>query len=261
MGGTLSASDQSIRRVAGWLRDAERVAVLTGAGVSAESGVPTFRGEGGLWRRHDPMELATPEAFRRDPRGVWAWYRWRQGLVRRCAPNAGHEALVALERRVPEFLMATQNVDGLHAAAGSEALIELHGNLFADRCTRCGDVSSSWDLALGFDVDPEDPTSDPELPSCDACGGLTRPGVVWFGESLPDGAMERAGEAAATADVLLVIGTSGVVYPAAGLAAIASRSGGKVVVVNIEGSAHDSVADITLLGGSAGILPRVLEAM
>ena len=253
-------TEQAVAQVAGWLRDAERVVALTGAGVSAESGVPTFRGDNGLWRNHDPMSLATPDAFRRDPRGVWAWYRWRQALVRRCQPNAGHLALAELERRVPNFVLATQNVDGLHRAAGSTDVIELHGNLFADRCTRCGHVRSAWDDALGFEVDPGAPERDPELPSCERCGGLTRPGVVWFGENLPEGALERAGRAAASSDLLLVVGTSGVVYPAAGLASIAARAGARVVVVNPQQSAHDGVADLTVSASSADALPRLLEA-
>lgn len=250
-----------IDQAARWLADAERVVVLTGAGVSAESGVPTFRGAEGLWRRHDPMSLATPEAFARDPRGVWAWYRWRQRLVGACTPNDGHRALVELQRRVPGFLLVTQNVDGLHHVAGSTDVVTLHGDLFADRCTVCGAVEDAHARPTCDDIDPDDPAKDPALPTCAACGGLTRPGVVWFGESLPDGAMERAAHAASRADVLLVAGTSGVVYPAAGLATIARRGGGKVVVINLDASPHDDTAHLSLRGRSGELLPRIMAAM
>lgn len=245
--------------VAEWIRDAERVVVLTGAGVSAESGVPTFRGAEGLWRKHDPMELATPEAFERDPRGVWAWYRWRQDLIRGCAPNAGHHALAKLQRSVPDFLLVTQNVDGLHVTAGSTDVVELHGNIYADRCTRCDTVTPAYDRAPSPDIREDDPSRDPPLPECPACGGLTRPGVVWFGESLPEGAMERATDAARRADVLLVAGTSGVVYPAAGLAAVTARAGGRVVVINPGETPHASLADVVLSGPSASVLPALLS--
>ena len=247
-----------IDEVRGWLSVATRVLVLSGAGASAESGVPTFRGAGGLWRKHDAMSLATPEAFRRDPRGVWAWYRWRQMLVRRCAPNAGHRALVQLEQRCEEFLVATQNVDGLHTEAGSQHVVELHGNLFADRCVECDTTASSWDAAAHFDVDPERPETDPELPVCSWCGGLMRPGVVWFGESLPVEAFHAAERAARTADVLLIVGTSGVVYPAAGLADVAARAGANVAVLNPDASPHESLAHATLRGPSAEILPLLI---
>ncbi len=234
---------------------------LTGAGISAESGVPTFRGEEGLWRSHDPMSLATPGAFHNDPRGVWAWYRWRQQLVAQCEPNAAHFAIARLEDAAPEFLLATQNVDGLHARAGSKNLIELHGNMFADRCTACGaPAPGALERAASWSVEPDNPSSDPELPSCGVCGGLTRPGVVWFGEMLPPGAMECATDAAAAADVLLVVGTSGVVYPAAGLSSVTRRSGGKVIVVNLDASPHDDVASLTLAGKAGELVPALVDA-
>ena len=249
---------RELDRAADWLAQAQQVVALTGAGISAESGVPTFRGPGGLWRRRDPMTLATPEAFAADPRGTQAWYRWRQQLVAQCTPNPAHHALVRLEQARPGFVLATQNVDGLHRVAGSEALIELHGNLFADRCVACHAPHDGRALAAASEVDPEDPGADPEPDRCTACGDLLRPGVVWFGEALPDGAIERAAEAAERAELLLVIGTSGVVYPAAGLAALTKRAGGRVLVLNLEASAHDDVADLTLLGPAGKVLPALL---
>ena len=178
-----------------------RVVVMTGAGVSADSGIPTFRGPGGLWRNFRPEELATPEAFQRDPALVWEWYEWRRGLIREAQPNAAHEAIA----RLPDALVVTQNVDGLHARAGSHDVIELHGNVFRVRCVREGNPRMHVDAF-------------PDLPPRCACGALLRPDVVWFGEALPEDAMPRAYAALQTADLLLVIGTSGVVYPAAGLA-------------------------------------------
>ena len=244
----------ALARAAALLAGARRVVALTGAGISAESGVPTFRGAEGLWRTHDPMQLATPKGFQRRPRDVWAWYRWRQALVRRCAPNAGHAALVRLEDRLGDgFTLVTQNVDGLHARAGSRRVYELHGNLFRDRCTQCQrgvDVSGAPDVP----VDPDDPTRDPPLPACGACGGLLRPGVVWFREALPMRVLEAAEEAVAHGELLLVIGTSGVVYPAAGLAGLARRAGGRVVVINPEPTPHGAVADVVLQGGAGAVL-------
>ncbi|HET8797447.1 MAG TPA: NAD-dependent protein deacylase, partial [Thermoanaerobaculia bacterium] len=180
------------------------VAVLTGAGVSADSGIPTFRGPGGLWRNFRPEELATPEAFRRDPALVWEWYEWRRGLIREAKPNAAHEAIARLE----DAAVITQNVDGLHARAGSRNIVELHGNLFRVRCVREGTRAMR-----------EEPFS--EIPPRCACGALLRPDVVWFGEALSQDALAAAAAAVSGAGVVLIIGTSGVVYPAAGLVRLA----------------------------------------
>jgi NAD-dependent deacetylase len=227
------------------LARARAVAVLTGAGISAESGVPTFRGASGLWRTHRAEDLATPGAFARDPRLVWEWYDWRRGLVEAAEPNAGHRALVELERRVPAFTLVTQNVDGLHARAGSRNLIHLHGSLWTLRCVRCG-------------AEREDRTTPlPALPPRCRCGGLERPGVVWFGETLPDGALERAAAAVAAADLVLVVGTSAVVYPAAGLVPLALDRGVPVIEVNLEDTTF-SDRTIGLRGPAGTILPALV---
>jgi NAD-dependent deacetylase len=201
------------------LRAARSVVILTGAGISAESGIPTFRdSQTGLWARYDPHELATPQAFERDPRLVMSWYRWRSGLVAQSQPNSGHSAIAEIERRVPEFTLITQNVDGLHIQAGSQKIIELHGNINRLRCTACSYSVTGW---------PEDP-----LPTCPKCGNLLRPDVVWFGEPLPANALRAALEASRRCDMFFSIGTSGVVEPAASLPYEALRAGATVVEVN-----------------------------
>lgn len=229
-----------------WLAGARSVAVLTGAGISAESGIPTFRGDGGLWRQHRAEELATPEAFARDPRLVWEWYGWRRGLIAEARPNAAHHALVELEARAPGFTLITQNVDGLHDAAGSRRILKLHGDIWRLRCTVCG---SNW---------PDRRVPLPSLPPHCGCGGMARPGVVWFGEALPEGIMEEAAHAVRGAEVFLVIGTSAVVYPAAGLIPAAREAGARVVEINIEPSACSSYADCVLTGPAGEILPGLL---
>ena len=218
-------SDTLVRR----LLEAERVAVLTGAGISAESGVPTFRDPNGLWQRFRPEELANVEAFLANPALVQGWYAHRRAVVEDVEPNDGHRALAALERwvvaRGGAFLLATQNVDGLHRRAGSENLVELHGTITRSHCIDCG-APAGADLEAG----PPGPLT------CERCGGLVRPDVVWFGEALPEDAIGRATEAAALADVYLSVGTSSVVYPAAGLPQIARQSGAYVAEINPEPS-------------------------
>src|SRR5690349_14342344 len=206
-----------IRAVAGRLRSATRVTVLTGAGVSAASGVPTFRGSDGLWQQFRATDLATPEAFARDPRLVWEWYDWRRDLIAKAAPNAAHKALVQIEIRKPRFTLITQNVDGLHDLAGSGKILKLHGDIWRMRCMECGANFPNRRVPL------------PKIPPHCACGGLARPGVVWFGEPLPEGMMKEAEHAVAAAEVFLVIGTSAAVYPAAGLVPFAKQAGAKVV--------------------------------
>lgn len=231
------------------LEESRSVVVLTGAGISAESGIPTFRGADGLWRKFSAEELATPEAFGRDPRLVWEWYDWRRGIIDKAQPNPGHVALAELERRQASpgtFTLITQNVDGLHDRAGSRNLVKLHGDIWLVRCVGCGAVERNEQVPL-----------DPLPPRC-PCGAMLRPGVVWFGESLPVGEWERALEATSRSQLLMVIGTSSTVYPAAGLAEAARDSGAKVAVVNPEPTAVDGLADWVLRGPSGKILPRLL---
>ena len=230
------------------LRGARRVAVLTGAGISAESGIPTFRDAlTGLWARFRPEDLATPEAFARDPELVWRWYRERRHRLRGVEPNPGHRALAALATRIPGLTLVTQNVDGLHARAGSPDVIELHGNITRVRC---------------FDDDlPVDEWTDTEaVPRCPRCGGLLRPDVVWFGEMLPQSALERARAAAEACELFLSVGTSNVVEPAASLPWLAARRGAMVLVVNPSSEGQRTGPGIHHLLGPAGvILPALLR--
>jgi len=231
------------------LRAADRVVVLTGAGVSAESGVPTFRdAQTGLWARYNPQELATPQAFSRDPELVWRWYLWRRELVSKAEPNPGHLALVELEDRAPGFTLVTQNVDGLHQRAGSLSVIELHGNIVRTRCSGCGTLTDE-------PVDVED-----GLPHCDSCGGLLRPDVVWFGESLPVGALQEAVEVCRSCDVCLSVGTSSVVQPAASLPYEALTGGAVLVEVNPEATPLTPRMTHALHGPSGRVLPALLRA-
>lgn len=231
------------------LRAARRVAVLTGAGVSAESGVPTFRdAQTGLWARFRPEELATPEAFRANPRRVWEWYAWRRERVQSVEPNPGHHALAELERRVPEFTLITQNVDGLHQRAGSRSVIEIHGNILRTKC-----------FSEDVPVDSWSDTGDVP-PLCPRCGGRLRPDVVWFGESLPADDLERATRAAANCDVFLSVGTSAVVFPAAGLIDQALFAGAMVVEINPSRTPYSLRARHALTGPSGVILPALVRA-
>lgn len=241
------------------LADARRIVVVTGAGISAESGVPTFRGPEGLWRNHRPEELATPQAFRRDPRLVWAWYAWRRDLVASCAPNAGHMALARLALRDDRHVtLVTQNVDHLHEKAAEEAgpavpptaILKLHGSLFVDRCTRCRRRSDG--------VVEVDASSLASLPRCPACGGLLRPDVVWFGETLDATILQTAFREAAAADVCVAVGTSGVVHPAASVPLSTVRAGGAFIEVNPDESALSPVANVVLRGPAGTVLPRLL---
>lgn len=228
------------------IRSARHVCVLTGAGTSAESGVPTFRdAQSGLWAKYDPLQLATPDAFAADPELVWRWYEWRRDLVRRVEPNAGHRALSELATLVPKMTLITQNVDGLHQRAGSVDVIEFHGNIFVNRCFAEGTVV--------------DPVGDGSPPACPCCGGYVRPGVVWFGESIPEDALARSTAAAANCDVFLSIGTSSLVYPAAGLADTAQTSGALTVEINPSPTEFTDRCNVALTAKFGKALPELVN--
>ena len=230
------------------VRGARRVVALTGSGISAESGVPTFRdAQTGLWAKYDPQQLATPEAFARDPELVWRWYAWRRDLVEAAAPNAGHEALATLERSVPTFSLVTQNVDGLHREAGSEKVLELHGNIRRSRCS-------------AENVTVEADEADHVPPLCPNCGAPLRPDVVWFGEALPAAESWAASEAARTSDLFLSVGTSGLVYPAAALPYEALENGATVVEVNPEPTPLAPNARYSVRGRAGEVLPELVRA-
>lgn len=241
-------SDALIDRLAG----AGHVAVLTGAGISAESGVPTFRDPDGLWQRFRPEELANVDAFLRNPVLVQGWYAHRHNVVREKEPNPGHYALAELERVVPHFTLVTQNVDDLHRRAGSRRVVELHGNITRSYCIDCEADASEANLA---------PLHEGRPATCSACGGFIRPDVVWFGEMLPAGALEAAYAAAGEADVFLSIGTSAVVYPAAHVPVYARERGAYVAEVNIAPSAIAPYVDEVILGRSGDVLPALVEAL
>lgn len=232
------------------LRAARHVTILTGAGISAESGLPTFRDPlTGHWASFNPQDLATPEAFRRNPHLVWRWYAERRKAARAARPNPGHLALSRLQSLVAKVTLVTQNVDGLHQAAGSNGVIELHGNIHASRCFEN-------DHPLSLSMEEAESTDSP--PHCPDCGSLARPGVVWFGETLPEGSLQAAVDAARTCDVMLVVGTSGVVQPAASLASVSRSAGATVAVINPD--LNTAVPGCLFLKGPAGeILPEILE--
>ncbi len=229
------------------LRRAGRVAVLTGAGISAESGIPTFRdAQTGLWARYHPEELATPQAFRRQPHLVWEWYAWRRQLCANKQPNPGHLALAQLADYVPHLHLITQNVDGLHQRAGTPQVIELHGNLHRFKCLEQQHPVTDW------------PDAGPIPPRCPHCGGLVRPDVVWFGESLPQAALAQATTAAQSCDLFLTVGTSSLVYPAAWLPQLAQQAGAWVVEINPNRTPLTPLADYVLSGPAGQVLPALL---
>jgi NAD-dependent deacetylase len=234
------------------LSQARRVAVLTGAGISAESGVPTFRDPGGLWEQFRPEELANVRAFLHNPSLVQGWYAHRRNVAQRAAPNAGHHALVVLEARTPDFTLITQNVDGLHQRAGSRNIVELHGNLTRNYCIDC---RTPVPEALA------DALADGAPHRCNACGGYIRPDVVWFGEPLPEEALERAQAAALRAEVFLTIGTSAQVWPAAEVPLLARRWGAYVAEINLQPSALAAEVNEVVLGPAGVVLPQLLASL
>jgi NAD-dependent deacetylase len=231
------------------LASARAITVLTGAGISADSGVPTFRGTDGLWRNYRAEDLATPEAFERDPRLVWEWYNWRRELIATKRPNPAHDAVVELERRYEQFWLITQNVDGLHRAAGSRKLSEIHGNIWMVRCTECKSIEENRDVPIAI------------LPTCRQCQGLLRPHIVWFGESLSPEDLARCASGLRACDILLVIGTSGVVYPAAGFASIAKEAGTFVAEINLDSTPQSDLADISIRGRAKHVVPLLLQTL
>lgn len=239
--------DESLQKAAELLRNAQRVAVLTGAGISAESGVPTFRGQGGLWEGHRVEEVATPRAFLRDPTMVWRFYNQRRAGLTTIEPNVGHHALVELERRLGDrFTLITQNVDGLHLKAGSQRVLEIHGAIRRVRCTGCGMKEERYDVL-------------PDLPKCKTCDALLRPDIVWFEEGLPQDVWAQAEVAVDACDVFLVVGTSAVVYPAAGLIHYALAKKASVIEVNLDRTEATHIVTIALQGRSGEILPQIVK--
>lgn len=242
--------DEQLDQAAALLAGAPRVSVLTGAGISAESGIPTFRGPDGLWRTHRAEDLATPEAFARDPALVWEWYDWRRRLIAPVRPNAGHLVLAGWEGLFEGFDIITQNIDGLQARAGSRSLVELHGNIWKLRCIREGTVEERRDTPLRH-----------LPPVCPACGALLRPHVVWFGEALDPDVLERAYGLSTACRAMLVVGTSAVVEPAASLPRAAARTGAKIIEINPESTPLTSLADVFLPGKAGEILPLLDERL
>ena len=223
------------------------VTVLTGAGISADSGVPTFRSAEGLWKNHRPEELASPEAFARNPKLVWEWYNWRRELIATKQPNPAHTALVELENNVNNFWLITQNVDGLHPLAGSRCLSEIHGNIWKVRCTQCGHVKFNHDVPIAT------------LPECSACKGLLRPHIIWFGESLDAEDLQKSFDALRNCEVLLIIGTSGVVYPAASFGPIAKENGAFVAEVNLDPTPNSDLVDLAIQGHAKDLVPQLIS--
>ena len=290
-----------IHKAVKFLKSAKSIFVLTGAGISAESGIPTFRGADGLWKNYSATDLATPEAFQSNPELVWEWYRWRQGIILKATPNPAHFAVAELEKRSEKFLLLTQNVDNLHQRAGSTKVLELHGNIFRARCTICckvveyeGSKSSTVghcedsepveeDRAISRHTTPIDKRSrrarrslearndtpmsravpkehSYELPRCD-CGGLLRPDVVWFGELIPQDVWQSSTEFLKTANVAIICGTSGVVWPAAAIPEIARRCGAKVIEVNPEPTPITTIVDVSIQGKAGEILPQIVQKL
>jgi NAD-dependent deacetylase len=237
------------------LQAARRMVVSTGAGMSRESGIPTFRdAQQGLWAHFNPEELATERGFRAAPARVWGWYASRRRTIRNCSPHAGHRALAELERLVPEVTIVTQNIDGLHRAAGSDEVIELHGNIHRVKCLDRGHPFARE----VEDTLPAGAEADEEPPPCPRCGSPLRPDVVWFGEMLPEQATERAWDLAARCDVMLVVGTSGMVWPAAELPFVAARAGARIIEINPVRSEISRVADVFIAGAAGEVLPALV---
>ena len=233
------------------LRESSLVVALTGAGVSAESGIPTFRGEGGLWRNFSPQELATPHAFSKNPKLVWEWYNWRRSIIKRAKPNPAHTTIAELEKMFGSFTLITQNIDGLHRKAGSKNIIEFHGNIWKERCTSCS-----------FTRENERIYDESELPPrCEKCEGIMRPSVVWFGEPIPEEVIRKSEKAVLECDTFISIGTSSVVYPAAGFIEYAVSHNKRTIEINLERTPMSDIVDVSIQGKAGEILPKILEVL
>ncbi len=237
----------SIKKASNSIINSKYLIALTGAGVSSESGIPTFRGKNGLWKQYKADELATPEAFKKNPKLVWQWYSWRISIVLSAKPNPAHYSLAYLEKIGILKALITQNVDDLHERAGSKNVIKLHGDILTVKCPSCGYEHRIW--------------KPPQIipPKCPRCRSIMRPGVVWFGERIPPDIIDKALSEAEKADVILVIGTSGVVMPAGAIPEIVKRNGGKVIEINIERTAISPIADIFIKGKAGEVLPKIVE--
>lgn len=237
------------------MKAAKHPLFLSGAGISAESGIPTFRGIDGLWKNYRPEDLATPEAFQRDPALVWEWYNWRKAIITDKTPNAAHFAIHRMAEKLPQLMCITQNVDGFHALAGLSTIYEMHGNIFRTRCLACGAVHE-----MRGDVTPKTPCVGRSLSGVEGCGmARLRPDIVWFGESLPKHIMHPIYDRLRVCDAILVVGTSGSVYPAAGFAIEVRRKEGHVIEINIEAGHQPYANDIYLRGKAGEILPKIAE--
>jgi len=230
------------------LREARSVSVLTGAGVSAESGIPTFRGAGGIWEKYDYRKLATHQGFEEDPRLVWEWYQLRQIEIAKAKPNQAHTVIAEMERRYPTFAVLTQNIDGMHKRGGSKHIVELHGNIWRMRCERDG-------TSIELDAPVKD------IPPLCQCGSILRPDVVWFGEQMPTVETEEASMIARQSEAMFVVGTSAVVYPAAVLPMLTKNSGGLVIEINLEPTDVSSYADLSLFGLAGEIMPALWRSI
>ena len=243
-------NNTDVSAAAALLRGSKKTVVLTGAGISAESGIPTFRGEDGLWNRFRAEDLATLEAFREDAALVWGWYDWRRGLMSKVEPNPAHKVLALWERRLPGLSIVTQNIDGLHQKAGSKSVVELHGNIWRVRCTKERTVSANTEPHL-----EEIP------PRCPSCGALLRPDVVWFGEPLERAVLEEAVRLSATCEVMVVVGTSALVHPAASLPMAALERGARLIEINPDSTPLTRLAHLSLRGKAGAVLPLVQDRL
>jgi len=241
------SQNERIDRARQIIARARSIFVLTGAGVSAESGIPTFRGNDGLWKNYAATELATPQAFEKNPQLVWEWYHWRQRIIMCAEPNPAHRAIVSLEHHTTRFLLLTQNVDGLHRRAGSRKVLELHGNIFRARCLSCG---STMDHTPPLEHESSD------VPRC-GCGGFLRPDVVWFGETIPGDIWHRALQFLEDTRIAIICGTSGIVWPAASIPQIAQHARITTIEINLEPTSISSMVDISLLGQAGALLPQL----